>query len=179
MQTAGRSPTRYTMPALTSLGRPSETLTKRPAASSTSAKLPASPTVSLCVISFCLVVSPRTIQCCGGGRGWQGLALLWLKQGAVVGSEKLCRQMENVSVRVSEGAGMTQALIGIKGWGVQRHSAQAWSKNFASKVRAVRDFDKWSAGKWQPCQFLFFFSYHTIDGKTSPLGLEAGSLQSI
>lgn len=45
-----------TMPALTSPGRPSETLTKRPPASSTSAKLPASPTVSLCVISFCLVV---------------------------------------------------------------------------------------------------------------------------
>lgn len=45
-----------TMPAPTFLGRPSETLTKRPPASSTSAELPASPTVSLCVISFCLVV---------------------------------------------------------------------------------------------------------------------------
>lgn len=74
------------------------------------------------------------------------------------GGEKLCGQMENVSVRVSEGAGVTQALIGIKGVRRSKAFGSRVKSNFASES-CRGDFDKWSAGGNDSLvSFFVFFS---------------------
>lgn len=87
------------------------------------------------------------------------------------GGEKLCGQMENVSARVSEGAGMTQALIGIKGVRRSKAFGSSVKSNFASEVAAAT-LTNGQRGEMTALSVFFFspFSYYRWKDKPSWLG---------